>query len=66
VADNGGRAIDLKSEEWMSWHMEQGHDYYKRRPTKPNHLKGLTRLNAYVLIRIRLGMDQAGHEACVG
>ena len=66
VDDNGGRANDRKSAEWMSWHQEQGHEYYKRRPTKPNHLKGMTRLDAYVLIRIRSGTDKVGHDTCMG
>jgi len=46
VADNGGRVRGLRSEEWITWHHEQGHEYYKRKPTKPKHLKGLTRLDA--------------------
>ena len=66
VADEGGRAKDLRLEEWSSWYTEQGHEYYKRKPAKPRHLKGLSRQDAYVLIRIRSGTDKTGHDECEG
>ena len=53
-----------KEEEWKTWHEKQGHDYYERSPAKPKHLKGLTRLDCYVLMRLRSGADKWGHEEC--
>ena len=55
---------EWKREEWLKWHKEEGHDYYGRSPGKPKHLKGLSRLDCYVLMRIRSGMDKRGHEEC--
>lgn len=55
---------EWKREEWLKWHKEQGHDYYERNPNKPKHLKGLSRLDCYVLMRIRSGADKRGHEEC--
>lgn len=51
-------------EEWLQWHKEESHDYYKRNPKKPKHLKGLSRLDCYVLMRLRSGADKRGHESC--
>lgn len=48
----------------MKWHKEEGLDYYKRTPKKPKHLKGLLRLDCYVLMRLRSGTDKRGHKEC--
>ena len=75
--DMGGRCIEMdyeedssclirewKKEEWLKWHMDQGHEYYERTPRKPKHLKELPRLDCYVLMRLRLGADKRGQENC--
>ena len=46
------------------WYKEEGHDYYKREPKKPKHMRGLTRLDYYVLMRIQLEVENRGHEEC--
>ena len=51
-------------EEWMEWHKKGGHEYYERTPRKPKHLKDMTRLDCYVMMRLRSGTDKKGHEAC--
>jgi len=51
-------------EEWEAWHKENGHDYYERNPKVMAHLKNLTRLDAYILMRIRSGADKREHEEC--
>lgn len=55
---------EWKREEWLKWHKEEGHDYYERIPKKPIHLKGLSRLDCYFLMRIRSGADKSGHNEC--
>ena len=55
---------EWKREEWLKWHKEQGHDYYKRNQNKLRHLNGLSSLDCYVLMRIRSGADKSGHEEC--
>ena len=55
---------EWKEEEWRKWHMENGHEYYERKPKKPKYLKGLTRTDCYVLMRLRSGSDKRGHEEC--
>ena len=55
---------EWKRSEWKRWHKEEGHDYYKRSPKKPKHLKGLLRLDCYILMRLRSGADKKGHEEC--
>ena len=63
--ENSGSLIrEWKREEWLKWHKEDGHDYYERSPSKPKHLKGLSRLDCYVLMRLRSGTDKRGHEEC--
>ena len=55
---------EWKEEEWKRWHNDNGHNYYERLPKKPKHLKNLTRLDGYVLMRLRSGSDKRGHEEC--
>ena len=64
---NGMLARDLRVEEWKSWHRCQGHDYYRRLPRSPKHLRGLLQWDAYVLVRLRSGTGvRIGHEGCIG
>lgn len=51
-------------EEWKEWQKQEGHDYYKRERMKPKQLNGMTRLDFYVLLPIRSGADNRGHEDC--
>ena len=46
------------------WDKKEGHEYYRREPKKPTHMKGLSRVDYYVLIRLRSGADNRGHEEC--
>lgn len=54
----------LREEEWKKWHAREGHEYYERKPQKPKHLKGLSRMDEYILMRLRSGTDKTGHENC--
>lgn len=53
-----------KEEQLKKWHQDKGHEYYERDPTKPKHLKGLSTLDCYVLMRLRSGADKRNHEEC--
>ncbi|KAG0136020.1 hypothetical protein HOY82DRAFT_600244 [Tuber indicum] len=56
----------LRKKEWDAWHREEGHDYYRRMPQRPVHLKGLLRWDLYILIRLRTGTGiHSGPHACV-
>jgi len=57
-------ARDLRQAEWDHWHRSEGHDYYGRTPKKPRHLRGLSWLDHYILLRIRSGTGVVGHEDC--
>jgi len=46
--------------------MSEGHGYYDRNPKMPRHLRGLSRLDHYILLRIRSGTDVVGHGGCQG
>jgi len=64
-----GHAIiagELRAAEWSHWHKAEGHDYYDRSPRKPRHLRGLSRLDHYILLRIRSGTGVVGHDGCRG
>ena len=45
-------ARDRRKLAWDMWHREQGHDYYKRSSRRATHLRGMQRMDAYVLMRI--------------
>ncbi|KAG0134879.1 hypothetical protein HOY82DRAFT_537233 [Tuber indicum] len=64
VGEGGGLEKDLRKKEWRRWHKEEGHEYYQRKPEKPNQWKGLERLDIYVLMRLRTGVDSTGHHDC--
>ena len=59
-------ARELRSTEWNQWHVSEGHSYYGRMPKKPRHLRGLSRLDHYILLRIRSGTGVTGHDECPG
>ena len=59
-------AKELRSTEWAHWHTAEGHGYYGRTPKKPRHLRGLSRLDHYILLRIRSGTGVSGHDGCPG
>jgi len=57
-------ARTARSDEWLKWHREEGHSYYTRKPRKPSHLKKLTRMDFYVIMRLHSGMGVSGHDTC--
>ena len=57
-------AQDLRQTEWAHWHGAEGHGYYNRTLKKPRHLRGLSQLDHYILLRIRSGTDVVGHNGC--
>src|SRR5207302_10339782 len=59
-------ARELRREEWEDWHGREGHEYYARGPRPPRHLRGLSRMDSYVLLRIRSGTGLVGHDDCEG
>ena len=62
--DGSGWMREERIREWKEWQAREDHSYYKREPTKARYQKGLTRLDAYVLLRLRSGTDKKGHETC--
>jgi len=59
-------ARELRTAEWSHWHISEGHGYYERTPKKPRHLGRLSRLDHYILLRIRSGTGVTGHDGCPG
>jgi len=57
-------ARELRTAEWSHWHTSEGHGYYDRSRRKPRHLRGLSRLDHYILLRIRSSTDVVGHDDC--
>ena len=57
-------ARTARSDEWSKWHREEGHSYYTRKSRKPSHLKKLTRIDFYVIMRLRTGTGVSGHDPC--
>ena len=52
--------------EWRAWHEREGYHYYKRQPGGgPRHSAGLLQMDAFVLMRLRTGVVERGHEGCV-
>ena len=58
-------AREHRRDEWLTWHIAEGHSYYKRSPISPIHLRGLTRMDIYVLVHIRSCTDVSRHEECI-
>jgi len=50
--------------EWKAWHMAEGHAYYKTIPRDFRHLRSLSRLDMYAIVRIRSGTGLVGHDDC--
>ena len=64
---NGMLTRELRVAERKEWHRVQGHEYYRRLPRSPIHLRGLLRWDAYVLVRFRSGTGvRIGHKGCAG
>jgi len=61
---NGGLEQDTREREVHEWCKKEGHEYYKRKLSKPVWMKGLSRLDYYVFYRVRTGSDKIGHESC--
>jgi len=49
---------------WRQWHEHEGHGYYRSSPKDFRHLRTLTRLDFFALIRIRSGTGMVGHDDC--
>ena len=62
--DGNGMEKDMLRSEWAIWHKEEGHDYYKRNRKTMSHLKTLSRLDCYVLFRLRIGVGKHGGKPC--
>ena len=41
---------ELRVADWTAWHRAEGHEYYRRLPRAPRHLRGMTRLDHYILL----------------
>ena len=61
--DKGEDLREMRKKETLEWSRKNGHDYNDRKPRKPAHLKGLSRMEYYCLYRIRTGSDKNGHES---
>jgi len=57
-------AREDRKKSWINWHRLEGHDYYDRLPGNKTHLKGLTRLDKFILVRVRTGTDHRSHREC--
>jgi len=53
-------------DQWRTWHISQGHGYYTGTPHDYHHLRGLSRLDFFAVIRIRSGTGIVGHDDCIG
>jgi len=52
--------------EWRTLHEREGHHYYKRQPGGgPKHWVGLSRMDTFVLMRLRTGVVEQEHGNCV-
>jgi len=49
---------------WRQWHEHEGHGYYCGSPKDFRHLRTMTRLDFFPLIRIRSGTGMVGHNDC--
>ena len=49
---------------WRLWHTGEGHHYYCGSPRDFRHLRSLTRMDMFALIRIRSGTGLVGHNNC--
>jgi len=53
---------DIRAAEWQDMHNKGGHNYYRRNPGKPKHMKELSRMDYYILMRLRSGVCDGKHE----
>ncbi|PUU74859.1 hypothetical protein B9Z19DRAFT_395619 [Tuber borchii] len=58
------KARVLMADEWLDWHCDMGHIYYNRRAAQVKHIKGWSRLDFYILVRLRSGAGLYGHDEC--
>jgi len=49
---------------WERWHIEGGRLYYNRKPKNTKHLRGLTRMEFYIILRLRGGVRGVRHGLC--
>jgi len=57
------KARSAMSDKWFAWHHDEGHSYYTRKPWKPSHLRPLTRMDFYVIMRLWSGTGVNSLEA---
>jgi len=57
---------EIRAAKWQEMHDKGGYDYYRRNPGKPRHMKGLSRMDYYVLMRLRSWVCDGEHEECDG
>ena len=55
---------EIRAAEWQDMHNKGGHKYYRRNPGKPKHMKELSRMDNYVLMRLRSGVCDGEYEEC--
>ena len=55
---------ERRAADWLSWRRAEGHESYRQTLKSPRHLRGMTRLDHYVLIRLRSCAGLGGHDTC--
>ena len=55
---------EIRTAEWQDMHDKGGHNYYRRNPGRPKHMKRLSRMDYNVLMRLRSGVCDGEHEDC--
>jgi len=58
------KARELLTKEWRDWHIAEGHCQYNKLPSKAKHMRGLSRLDKYILMRLRIGRDLGRCDEC--
>jgi len=58
------RIRERRLTQWRSWHTAEGHSYYRGVPRDFRHLRSMTRLDLFALIRVRSGTGMVGHDDC--
>jgi len=61
---NGSLIKRARLDSWVAWHEAEAHSYYRWGLWHPQHMKGMSRLDAYVLFRLRAGISGMRHEDC--
>ncbi|PUU72640.1 hypothetical protein B9Z19DRAFT_1137088 [Tuber borchii] len=57
---------EIKEEEWLRCHIAEGHEYYTRKPGSSRHLKELSRMDQHILLTLRYGVMNRGHNCLNG